>query len=144
MSDCCSSSCSTSKPSKKQSCPVCHNTSSLVSISTMIKHIKEPWLWDKNDSKKISAQYYFCGNPNCDIVYFDDKNTIIKQFELRTQVGIKDQSGNSLICYCFGVTKNEAIKDPAIKEFVIKQTKDKVCACDHFNPSGKCCLKDFP
>lgn len=31
--------------------------------------------------------------------------------------------------------KNEAIKDPAIKEFVIRQTKEKVCACDHFNPS---------
>ena len=144
MSDCCSSSCNTTTPSKKQNCPGCHNSSSLVPISTIIKHIKEPWLWDKNDSKEIVPQYYFCGDPNCDTVYFDNKNTTIKQFELRTRVGIKDQSGDSLICYCFGVTRNEAIKNPAIKEFVIKQTKEKVCACDHFNPSGKCCLKDFP
>ena len=31
-----------------------------------------------------------------------------------------------------------------IKDFVIKSTKEKTCACTTRNPSGKCCLKDFP
>ncbi len=123
---------------------MCHNKSSIVPITTIIKHIKKSWQCDKINNDPIAHQYYFCNTPDCNVVYFDDANTTIKQLELRTQLGIKDQSGESLICYCFGVTKNEAIKNPAIKEFVIKQTKEKVCACDHFNPSGKCCLKDFP
>ncbi len=144
MSNCCSSSCTSTASSKKQNCPVCHNISSQVPIATVIKHIKKSWQWDKKNSGKTAHQYYFCHTPDCNIVYFDNANTTIKQFELRTQVGIKDPSGNSLICYCFGVTKNEAIKNPTIKDFVIRQTKEKVCACDHFNPSGKCCLKDFP
>ena len=144
MSDCCSSSCNTSTPVKKQNCPECNNSASIVSRSTIIKHIKKPWLWNKNNTNKATPGYYFCNTPDCEVVYFDKNYTIIYQSELRTQVGIKDQSGDSLICYCFGVTTNQAIKNPDIKEYVTRQTKEKICACDSFNPSGKCCLKDFP
>jgi hypothetical protein len=123
---------------------MCHNAASQVPLSTISKHIKKPWLWDKKKTTEIARQYYFCSTPDCHIIYFDENNTSIKQVDLRTLVGIKDPSRNSLICYCFGVTKNEAIKSPAAKEFIIRQTKEKVCACEHFNPSGKCCLKDWP
>jgi len=31
----------------------------------------------------------------------------------------------------------------AIKAFVVQQTKEKLCACESRNPSGRCCLADF-
>ena len=114
------------------------NVSSIVSAETIVKHINEPWNWIVKEQT-----YYFCDEPDCDVVYFDEDNSIIKQSQLRTTVGIKSKDENSLICYCFGVKKNEA-DNPEIKDFVLKQTKNKICACESLNPSGKCCLKDFP
>jgi hypothetical protein len=49
-----------------------------------------------------------------------------------------------MLCYCFGVTKADARSDPGIKKFVMAQTKLGLCACEMRNPSGRCCLPDFP
>lgn len=64
---------------------------------------------------KIKEQgYYFCDDPMCEIVYFGEDGIVIEKSALRKPVGIKEK------------------------------TKEQVCACDVRNPSGKCCLKDFP
>ena len=76
------------------------------------------------------------------MVYFGEDNSTINKSSLRTEVGIKENKPDSLICYCFGVSKKASLSQD-IKEFVIKNTKDKVCACSTRNPSGRCCLKDF-
>jgi hypothetical protein len=138
MSDCCSSSCDKEMLTKKHKCPICSNISSIVSPETIVKHMNEPWNWIVKEQT-----YYFCDEPDCDVVYLGGDDSIIKQSQLRTTVGIKSKSINSLICYCFGVKRNEA-NIPKIKDFVIKKTRDKICACESLNPSGKCCLKDFP
>ena len=139
MSDCCSSSSNTAISNKKYKCPVNGNEYHEVDVSTIIKHIKTPWNWIE-----ASQKYYFCEDPNCDVVYYGEDNSIVTKSEVRTKVGIKEQSVESLICYCFGVTRKDVENNPDVKSFVIKQTKDKVCACESLNPSGRCCLKDFP
>ena len=77
-------------------------------------------------------------------MYFGQDDSLIKKSDLRTAVGIKDRSDNSLVCYCFGVSVKEATRNPEAKEFVIEKTKKQICECEARNPSGKCCLKDFP
>jgi hypothetical protein len=104
----------------------------------MLHHIKQPW------SHKLSDQQYYCGNPSCDVVYLSEDTTIIKKSGIRTSIGVKEQSGDALICFCFGVSKAEAASNEDVKNFVIKQTKESMCSCDTANPSGRCCLKDFP
>jgi len=136
MSDCCSASGTTPK---KQRCPVCKQDNLEVSVTTILQHIKTPWLWTVKDQG-----YYFCANPGCDVVYFAQDNSVINTDELRTTVGIKSQAKDALVCYCFGVSINEAINNPEAKTFVIEQTRQHVCACAIRNPSGRCCLKDFP
>jgi len=37
-----------------------------------------------------------------------------------------------------------ALADPGIRDFVVAQTRLGLCACDTRNPSGRCCLIDFP
>lgn len=140
MSDCCSSSsCSSNSRPKKYRCPVNGKAYPAVSSTTIKHHIAKPWRWKQKDQV-----YYFCSDPECEVVYFGEDDSIIKKSGLRTSVGIKENSPEALICYCFGVTQHDAVNNPEIREFVLQETKDKNCACEIRNPSGKCCLKDFP
>jgi len=139
LPDCCASSDSINKPPKKHICPINRNAYSEVSISTIMYHLNQPWKWnDKNQG------YYFCDDPDCEVVYFGQDDSVIKKSELRTTVGVKEKSQNSLVCYCFGISKYEAATNKKAKDFVKKQTRKQTCACESLNPSGKCCLKDFP
>lgn len=140
MSDCCcsSSSCDNALP-KKHRCPANGQAYSEVSVRTIAHHIKDAWTW-----QPTGQRYFFCDDPACEVVYFSEDGSTILESQLRTRVGAKDPSGNGLLCYCFGVTKDDFRANPATKDFVIAQTKAGLCSCDTSNPSGRCCLKDFP
>ncbi len=138
MSGCCSNSCSASNIHNTHRCPVNGKEYKAVSKKTILHHIKEPWHWQaKNQS------YFFCDDPECDVVYFGQDNSVIEKSSVRTTIGVKEKSKDSLICYCFGVT-NEAFTQPEAIIFVLENTKGHFCECEARNPSGKCCLKDFP
>lgn len=131
--------CVTTNHHDQSICPVNGKEYKVVSEKTILHHVKQPWHW-----KDKKQRYYFCDDPACDVVYFGQDNAVIEQSDIRTAVGIKEKLDTSLVCYCFGVTFNEASMNPAIKAFVIDKTKSKMCECEARNPSGKCCLKDFP
>ena len=138
MSDCCSSSCQSSEVKKKSPCPHCQNNGTLVSTTTIEHHLKQAWHWQAPDQT-----YYFCDSTDCAVAYFSD-DSIIQQSELRLKIGIKTQQADDLICYCYGVSLRQAKENPEIKAFVVDKTKQSNCACETRNPSGRCCLKDFP
>ena len=139
MSDCCSGSCATNHTHKLYRCPVNGKEYKEVSIKTVMHHVKEPW--NLQEKRQI---YYFCEDPECEVVYFGQDDSTIENSALRTPVGIKDKSGNALVCYCFGITVDQAATLTKAKAFVIEQTKGHVCECEARNPSGRCCLKYFP
>lgn len=139
MSDCCSTTDCSASQTQKHRCPVNGVAYREVPSKTISHHIARPWQWDDR-----GHAYYFCEDPECDVVYFSDDEEVILQSQLRTCVGKKSRSADAPICYCFGVSKADAMADVAIKAFVIEQTKLKNCTCDTSNPSGRCCLKDFP
>jgi len=137
MSDCCSPNFK-SNPIKKP-CPNCGYISAGVSTRTIVHQIKHSWLWnDKNQS------FYFCEDPNCDVAYFGEDNSVIVKSQLRSKIGVKDCTVNAPLCYCFGITQSEAINAPSIRNFVLTKTSQGICSCETSNPSGRCCLKDFP
>ena len=139
MSDCCCSSKSNSSHPTKHACPVNGLEYSEVSRRTINHHIKQSWLWDGKDQP-----YYFCDDPNCDVVYFGLDNSVIQKSHVRTAVGVKNDSEDSMICYCYGVTKSDASDNENIRNFVINMTKTGDCSCETSNPAGACCLKYFP
>ena len=96
-------------------------------------------MWDNKDQR-----YFFCDDPNCDVVYFGEDKSVILKSQLRTKVGLKEATEDALLCYCFGVTKADGLSNPSIKNFVSAETKQGLCSCETSNPSGRCCLKDFP
>lgn len=139
MSECCSPKKEVEQRPKRYVCPNNGKKYLEVPYSTVLHHFKAPW-------KLIPKEqaYYFCDDPECDVVYFGYDNSTIAKDQLRTRVGIKESADNALICYCFGVSKSEAQTEELAKLFVIEQTKNSQCSCTTFNPSGRCCLKDFP
>ena len=139
MSDCCHSACTTEMPSKTHVCPVNGQEYKPVSLRTMLHHISSPWVWVEKQQG-----YYFCDDPNCDVVYFGEDGSVITKAEIRTTVGIKEGKPDALTCYCFGVSNLEAQQHPDIRDFIVSKTHAGICSCDTRNPSGRCCLKDFP
>lgn len=139
MSDCCSTSSRANSAPRKYQCPVNGKEYSSVSSTTIMHHIKQPWDWVTKDQG-----YYFCDDPECEVVYFGQDNSVIERKALRTEVGVKQKSTNALLCYCFGLNKSDAATHPEAKAFIVRKTKEHTCACEIRNPSGKCCLKDFP
>ena len=139
MSDCCSPADSNAGHTNKYRCPVCGIECSSVSARTIAHHIRASWSW-----KPSSAGYYFCAAPGCDVVYFGADGSTIVRSQLRTRVGVKEQADDSLLCYCFGVSRADLQRDPAIRGYVVEQTRAGHCSCETSNPSGRCCLKDFP
>lgn len=111
----------------------------MVSPKTIKHHIKEPWSWNEKHQG-----YYFCSDPDCSVVYFGQDDSVIEKKLVRTEIGVKENSENALVCYCFGVTKAQATISALARQFVLEETKQKECACETRNPSGKCCLSDFP
>lgn len=130
---------------RKYVCPENGNEYSAVPKYTILHHIKAPW------RRYLKQQgYYFCDDPDCAVVYFGEDDLVINKDELRTHVGQKDESTESPLCYCFGISYQDVNlaammgEFSHIKNFVIEQTRQSDCGCDVRNPSGKCCLRDFP
>ena len=139
MSDCCFSSQRKSSKPAKHRCPVNGIEYVEVPIRTVSHHIKESWLWDEK-----GQPYYFCDDPDCDVVYFGLDNSLILKSQVRTAVGVKDQSKDAMLCYCYGATNKDVNKKQGIRNFIIRKTKQGECSCETSNPSGTCCLKYFP
>ena len=124
---------------RKRACPGDGQLSTEVPNSTLLHHLQAPWAQEIKPLK-----YYFCDSPDCEVVYFAEDDSRFTLQQLRGPVGQKQSDASRLLCYCFGVTEAAYLNNPAIKEFVVAQTKAGTCACDSRNPSGRCCLKDFP
>jgi hypothetical protein len=138
MTECCSPEHNPATPRYRHACPVNGKVYTTVSTTTIKHHIREPW------KRTIRDQgYYFCTDPECNVVYFGEDNTVIEKTSLRTQVGIKEQSDDALVCYCYGITRADAREIPQAKAFVLRETKLQTCACETRNPSGRCCLAEF-
>jgi hypothetical protein len=110
-----------------------------VSARTITHHIKESWSW-----QPTGQRYFYCDDPGCEVIYFGDDGSMILKSQLRTQLGVKETLDEGLLCYCFGITKRDFLNNPATRDFVVAKTKAGKCSCDTANPSGHCCLKDFP
>jgi hypothetical protein len=124
-------------PRGKQPCPHCGKQGAAVGERTLLHHLKQPWEWESRDA-------WFCENPDCDAIYFLADQSIFTQTDLRTPAGIKGQQDDALLCYCFGIDRRTLAARPKLKEWVVKRTRDSQCDCEIRNPSGRCCLKNFP
>ena len=139
MTDTC---CEYSNPAvaKTARCPVNGKLYPQVGIKTVLHHVKRPW------TREIHGPgFYFCDDPDCDVVYFDANNHLLRREAIRIDVGQKSRHARRAVCYCFDMTQADIENDLLrCRQFVVQRTRDAACDCEIRNPSGKCCLKDFP
>ncbi len=138
MSECCTSQNKAAKVNAHR-CPVNGMRYKSVSLKTIYHQISHPWTLHPE-----TENYYYCDDPSCDVVYFGQDDSVITTNQLRTSIGSKQSDDSATLCYCFGITLKDYEQKPSLKEFVTQQTISGTCDCLTHNPSGKCCLKDFP
>lgn len=85
------------------------------------------------------GSYYFCGQAQCPVVYFD-KKTGFKTHEIKVPVFQKTESLDCPVCYCLGITRGKMIAKPELVSKVKKLTHSGECECAKNNPQGSCCL----
>jgi hypothetical protein len=139
VTDCCASSTSNHNPPNRLRCPVNGEEYGSVSYKTILHHLFEPW-----NNTLAEQGYYFCSDPDCDVVYFGQDNSLILNSALRTNVGAKERNPGRMVCYCFGISYEVAERESVVVDFIKEQTRQSLCSCETSNPSGRCCLKDFP
>jgi CopZ-like zinc binding protein len=141
MSECCSVK-PPAVPGAVMSCPECRGRSKRVDIHTVKSLVRQlPF-------GMAPAQYYFCGAPACDVVYFpsNPEAPIFRQGDLLVRVGLKEKCDPIPVCYCFGLARRDVADEiqrtgkSTVAERIKAEVKAGHCACEVKNPSGKCCL----
>lgn len=147
--DCCLVTGKTPAPVKAV-CPLSGTLSRKVQHRTLehvLKPAKRGYIRD--------AQYYFCNEPGCQIVYFsNEKVPFFSVNDLIVKVFVKDQGDEVPICYCFDWTrsrikrqirenrKNLLPGQSSVSSQIAREINAGNCACDIKNPKGECCLGD--
>ena len=104
------------------------------------------------DLRLLTAErYWFCADPSCPVVYFDEAGTLtFNTDQVRVPVWQKQPDDpETPVCYCFKFTA-AMIRDDAehhhagnrrtIVEQITLGTQQGWCACPITNPQGSCCL----
>lgn len=123
-------------------CPVTERRSKRVDLLTVRSLVRQLPLG------MPPTAYYFCDDPECDVVYFpsDLQAPVFRRADLWVRVGVKEKADPIPVCYCFGFTRKDIIEEvrqtgrSTVAERITAEVKAGNCACALKNPSGKCCL----
>ena len=130
--------CSIESTPPKADCPGCGQQCETISHTTLIHQLRTPW------RHALEGDFYFCNSPECDTVYFSTSGGQFDRHALRQQVGQKSTAPDRMLCYCFDIRYSDLDDAQSPRDFVIDKTRGQLCACEERNPSGRCCLRDFP
>lgn len=96
----------------------------------------------------IEGGWRFCPNLHCRVVFYLGHHAVDEDSVI-AQVGVKALMKPIPVCFCFAHTTNDIGADLAangvstIMAAVKSAVAGGLCACEHLNPSGRCCLPDI-
>jgi len=110
-----------------------------------MEHLLEP----EKRSQIKDVQYYYCNEPDCDIVYFSgNSSSSFTTNDVVVKVFSKDTGDDVNVCYCYGWTRGRIkteLEETGVSTAamsIAKLVKAGTCTCDLRNPKGECCLGD--
>lgn len=134
MSNC----CSTDQTTDATPCPSCGITGPVIGTQPVRPHRPEA----------TDGPWQHCASADCPVVYYRSADVVTAD-ELRTQVAHKGLDRATPVCFCFSHTPEDLANDleandgvSTIKADIKTAVADGFCACEHLNPSSKCCLAD--
>jgi hypothetical protein len=92
------------------------------------------------------GEWYFCGDPDCEIVYFTADGETRSKDALRVRVGLKESTPPRPLCYCFGYSFEDVERDAAAADVssiaaeITEKCRQGLDRCEETNPQGSCCL----
>ncbi len=122
-------------------CTVTGASGRKVSESTLTHLLREEAL-----ARVGGHQWFFCPDPECDVVYFTADGESLTKDMLRVRVGLKESGPPRPICYCFGHdfadVEREAdhSEDSRIATDITEKCRQGLDRCEETNPQGSCCL----
>ena len=132
--------CSCETTANRATCPACGQEGESVGHTTLLHQLRTPWQQSLDE-----GTYYFCASAECDTVYFSTTGRQMGRDAIRQEVGQKSYRPDRMLCYCFDIRYSDlAAAAERCRDYVIDKTRDNRCACVQRNPSGRCCLRDFP
>lgn len=132
------------EPARSRVCPSCRVIGHAIAARTVKALLTSDGLARLSDRR-----HFFCADPACDTVYFDDARGFFTRRDIRVPVYQKEPPGRRLVCYCFGESETSLlaeIKASGHSEAVLRIRQHITagcCACDLRNPKGMCCLGDL-
>ncbi len=102
---------------KRLYCPSCNKKAKRVSAVTLRALLKDQFITEIGSGDYSccgpngegctpiteDTGWRFCDAPACDVVYFsEERDTSFTKSQLIVPVGVKETSGERLLCYCFG------------------------------------------
>lgn len=133
MSSCCSTTDTDAQP-----CPNCGHVGPIVGTAPVRPHLPGA----------VDGDWQHCANEQCDVIFHLGADTV-ETGSVNTQVGFKAADKATPVCFCFAHTADALGEDLAandgvseIKAAIKAAVAASECACEHLNPSGKCCLAD--
>lgn len=144
MSDCCPVNQANTSAAPVMVCPVSNWKSKKVDLLTVRSLVRQLPLG------MPQSAYYFCEDPECDVVYFpsNPKASLFLRKDLLVRVWAKERDDSVPVCYCFGFTRQDLWNEmrrkgrSTVAERIMAEVKAGNCACEVKNPRGKCCLGD--
>ena len=120
-------------------CPSCGEIGPIVGVAPVRPH--RPDVAD--------GAWQHCPTAGCRVVYFLDRVAVDIDAVI-TQVAHKATDRPEPVCFCFAQTAGDLVADIAahdgvstIKAAIKQAVAGGHCACEHLNPSTKCCLADI-
>ena len=98
-------------------------------------------------SRLGDGPFFFCPDPDCEVVYFTASgDEIYRKADLTVRVGLKETEDPVPVCYCFEFTRAmlreeiERTGATTIPQKIQEEIAAGRCACEVKNPQGTCCL----
>jgi len=93
-------------------------------------------------------EVWLCMDPACDAVYFGDRGLQLLSAQLRAVPAFKIGS-EGVACHCFQHSQRtieqevRALGSSPTVDAIRARVRNRDCACEVRNPTGKCCLRDI-
>ena len=132
------------RPLKNAECPKSGTNSKLVPITAVMTAVR----FDRQSDIK-ETDYYFCGDPDCAVVYFSNRDLpVFEKSDLVLKVFSKDSGMDVNVCYCYDWSRGRIIDQidqtgtTTAYDEISAAVSDGSCECEFKNPKGVCCLGD--
>lgn len=134
-----SSCCSINPTADSRPCPQCGVTGPVIGELPVKPHHPDA----------IDGPWQHCATADCPVIYYLADDAVTENDAI-TQVAHKALDKPTPVCFCFSHTAHDIAADleanngvSTIKAEIKAAVADGFCACEHLNPSTKCCLADI-